>query len=153
MGYAPLDLSGRVAFVFDGTSGIGRANVHGLAEAGDDVIPTSMRGEQVESVAAGIEGRGRRTLRVTSDVAVRESVMAVLDAALTAFGKVDILVNSAGRNLRVPTLDLTEEDWGEIRTTNLTGGVCWGLRKGPSPSSHSARVNRHFERPWIKRPR
>ena len=121
MSYAPFELGGRVAVVFGGTSGIGRAIAHGLAEAGADVVATSRRVERVESVAAELEGRGRRTLRMTSDVSVRDSVRDVLGAAVAAFGKVDILVNSAGRTLRAPTVDFKEEDWQEVIETNLTG--------------------------------
>jgi NAD(P)-dependent dehydrogenase (short-subunit alcohol dehydrogenase family) len=121
MGYAPFELVGRVAVVFGGTSGIGRAIAHGLAEAGADVVATSRSGERVETVAAELEGRGRRTLRLTSDVSQRDSVRAVLDASLGEFGKVDILVNSAGRTKRAPTLDFSEEDWNDIMETNLTG--------------------------------
>jgi NAD(P)-dependent dehydrogenase (short-subunit alcohol dehydrogenase family) len=121
MGYASLELGGKVAVVFGGTSGVGRAIAHGLAEAGADVVPTSRRSEQVEATAAEIEGRGRRTLRITSDVSQADSMRRVLEAALKAFDKVDILVNSAGRTIRAPTLDFTEEDWNEVIETNLTG--------------------------------
>jgi len=121
MGYAPLDLTGKAAVVIGGTSGIGRAIAHGLAEAGADVAPTSRRMEQVEAVAAEIEERGGRSLRITSDVADRASLQRVLDASIEAFGKVDILVNSAGRTKRAPTLDFAEEDWNAIFDTNLTG--------------------------------
>ncbi|HYO63580.1 MAG TPA: glucose 1-dehydrogenase [Pyrinomonadaceae bacterium] len=121
MSYKPLDLSGRVAVVIGGTSGIGRAIAHGLAEAGADVVPTSRRAEQVEAAAAEIEERGRRTLRLTSDVSDRASMQRVLDETVGALGKVDILVNSAGRTKRAPTLDFTEEDWNDIIETNLTG--------------------------------
>ncbi len=121
MSYAPLELTGRVAVVIGGTSGIGRAIAHGLAEAGADVVPTSRRMEQVEAAAVEIEERGRRSLRVTSDVSDRDSLQRVLDLCLETFGKVDILVNSAGRTKRAPTLDFTEEDWDAILDTNLTG--------------------------------
>ena len=97
--------------VFGGTSGIGRAIAHGLAEAGADVVATSRSPERVEATASELEGRGRRTLRVVSDVQDRESVRGVLEAAVGAFEKVDILVNSAGRTLRTPTADVSEEDW------------------------------------------
>lgn len=121
MSYAPLELTGRVAVVIGGTSGIGRAIAHGLAEAGADVVPTSRRMEQVEAAAVEIEERGRRSLRVTSDVSDRDSLQRALDLCLENFGKVDILVNSAGRTKRAPTLDFTEEDWDAILDTNLTG--------------------------------
>lgn len=121
MGYSPLELNGKVAVVIGGTSGIGRAIAHGLAEAGADVVPTSQRMEQVEAAAGEIEARGRRTLRVASDVSDRDSLQCVLDSSVEAFGHVDILVNSAGRTRRAATLDFPEEDWNEIIETNLTG--------------------------------
>jgi NAD(P)-dependent dehydrogenase (short-subunit alcohol dehydrogenase family) len=121
MSYSLLELNGKTAVVIGGTSGIGRAIAHGLAEAGADVVPTSRRMEQVEAAASEIEERGRRSLRVTSDVSDRASLQTVLDETVAAFGKVDILVNSAGRTKRAPTLDFSEEDWNEIMETNLTG--------------------------------
>src|SRR5437762_9899651 len=121
MSYAPLELNGRVAVVIGGTSGIGRAIAHGLAEAGADVIPTSRRMDLVEAAAREIENRGRRTLRSVSDVSDRVSLQRLLDETVGAFGKVDILVNSAGRTKRAPTVDFDEHDWQEILDTNLTG--------------------------------
>jgi NAD(P)-dependent dehydrogenase (short-subunit alcohol dehydrogenase family) len=121
MTYSPLELNGKVAVVVGGTSGIGRAIAHGFAQAGADVVPTSRRAEQVEAVAREIEEFGRRSLRVTSDVSDRESLARVLSETVAAFGKVDILVNSAGRTRRAPTVDFPEEDWDAIIDTNLTG--------------------------------
>jgi len=121
MNYPPLDLDGKVAVVIGGTSGIGRAIAHGLAQAGADVIPTSRRAEQVETAAREIEALGRRTLRLTSDVSDRSSLQSVLTETVRAFEKVDILVNSAGRTKRAPTIDFLDEDWNAIMDTNLTG--------------------------------
>ena len=121
MSYSSLELNGKVGVVIGGTSGIGRAIARGMAEAGADVVPTSRRIEQVESTAKEIEERGRRSLRITSDVSDRSSLQRVLDESVKAFGKVDILVNSAGRTKRAPTLDFSEEDWNDILETNLTG--------------------------------
>ena len=121
MSYQPLSLEGKTAVVIGGTSGIGRALAHGLAEAGAIVAPTSRRIEQVEATAAEIEARGRRTLRVASDVGDKASLQNVLDECLAAFGQVDILVNCAGRTKRAPTLDFPEADWDDIISTNLTG--------------------------------
>jgi NAD(P)-dependent dehydrogenase (short-subunit alcohol dehydrogenase family) len=123
MPYAPLDLSGRVAVVVGGTSGIGRAIALGLAEAGADVVPTSRRLEQVESTAAEIEGRGRRSLRVTSDVTDRATLERLLAEAVGALGQVDIMVNAAGVTKRMPSLDMSEADWSAILDTNLTGAL------------------------------
>src|SRR4029079_14537883 len=121
MAYSGLDLTGRVAVVIGGTSGIGRAIAHGLAEAGADVVPTSRRAEQVEATAKEIEARGRKTARITSDVADKPSLESLRDQAIAALGKVDILVNCAGRIKRAPTIDFPEADWTDILDTNVTG--------------------------------
>ena len=121
MTYSKLELNGKVAVVVGGTSGIGRAIALGFAEAGADVVPTSRRAEQVETTAKEIEERGRRSLRVTSDVSNRDSLEHVLSEVVGAFGKVDILVNSAGTTKRAPTLTFLEDDWNNIIDTNLTG--------------------------------
>ena len=121
MGFKAFELDGRTAVVIGGTSGIGRAVAHGLAEAGANVVPTARRSAQVETTAAEIENRGRKTLRVTSDVADRKSLENLLTECVAEFGKIDILVNCAGRTKRAPTLDFAEQDWNDIIETNLTG--------------------------------
>ena len=121
MAYEALDLSGRTAVVIGGTTGIGHALALGLAEAGADVVPTSRRSDLVEHAAWEIEALGRRSLRCTSDVQDRRSLELLLAKAIETFGKVDILVNCAGRTKRAPTLDFLEEDWDAIFETNLTG--------------------------------
>ncbi len=123
MAYAALDLSGKSAVVIGGTTGIGHALSLGLAEAGADVVPTSRRGDLVDQTADEIRALGRRSLNCTSDVADRASLEHVLAEAIKAFGKVDILVNCAGRTKRAPTLDFREEDWNAILDTNLTGAL------------------------------
>lgn len=116
-----LSLNGKVAVITGGTSGIGRAMSLGLAGAGADVIATARRKEQVEETASAIEALGHKTLRVASDVTDRASLEKLCDAVLAAFGKVDILINCAGRIKRTPTIDVTEEEWEGIIDTNLTG--------------------------------
>ena len=121
MGYSKLDLINRTAVVIGGTSGIGRAIAHGLAEAGADVVCTSRRAEQVEVTASEIEAAGRKTLRCVSDVSDRASLEKLLTECVNGLGKVDILVNSAGRTKREPTIEVKEEEWNAILETNLTG--------------------------------
>jgi NAD(P)-dependent dehydrogenase (short-subunit alcohol dehydrogenase family) len=121
MGYKRLELDGKVAVVIGGTSGIGRTLARGLAEAGADVVPSARRLELVNAVAGEIESLGRRSLRVSCDVADRESLATLLQASLQAFGKIDVLVNAAGYNQRAPTLDFSESDWNRLIDTNLTG--------------------------------
>jgi NAD(P)-dependent dehydrogenase (short-subunit alcohol dehydrogenase family) len=121
MGYKRLELDGKVAVVIGGSSGIGRTLARGLAEAGADVAPSARRMELVNVVADEIERVGRRSLRVSCDVADRGSLQKLLQASVQSFGKVDILINAAGFNQRAPTLDFSEADWNKLIDTNLTG--------------------------------
>jgi NAD(P)-dependent dehydrogenase (short-subunit alcohol dehydrogenase family) len=116
-----LDLSGKVAVVIGGNSGLGRAIALGLADAGADTIASARRLDQIQAVAAEIEQRGRRTLRVACDVGDRSSLEKLRDAAVREFGHVDILVNSAGITKRTPTLKVSEDEWNNIMNVNLTG--------------------------------
>ena len=121
--YKQLDLAGKVAVVVGGSSGIGKVLALGLANGGADVVSSARRKDLVDELAGEIEALGRRSLRVTCDVADRSSLERLLQACLDAFGKVDILVNAAGVTKRAPTLDYKEEDWNRILETNLTGAL------------------------------
>lgn len=107
--------------VIGGTSGIGRAVSLGLAAAGADVVAAARRAEEVEATADAIAAHGRKTLRLCADVTVRDSLVTLRDATMAAFGKVDVLVNCAGRTKRAPTATFPEADWNAILETNLTG--------------------------------
>jgi NAD(P)-dependent dehydrogenase (short-subunit alcohol dehydrogenase family) len=121
--YKQLDLAGKVAVVVGGSSGIGKVLALGLAKGGADVVSSARRKDLVDELAGEIEALGKRSLRVTCDVADRTSLERLLQACLDAFGKVDILVNAAGVTKRAPTLDYKEEDWNRILETNLTGAL------------------------------
>jgi NAD(P)-dependent dehydrogenase (short-subunit alcohol dehydrogenase family) len=121
--YKQLDLTGKVAVVVGGSSGIGRTLALGLAQGGADVVSSARRKDLVDELADQIEALGRRSLRVTCDVSRPESLQKLLKACVEAFGKVDILVNAAGITKRAPTLDYKEEDWNRILETNLTGSL------------------------------
>ena len=116
-----FDLTGRVAVVVGGTSGIGRAIALGLADAGADVVATGRRAELVEKAAAEVRSRGRRSLSCAVDVADARSIAALRDAVIAGLGRVDIVVAAAGITRRVPTLQMDEADWDRILETNLTG--------------------------------
>ena len=116
-----FDLTGKTAVVVGGTSGIGLAMAIGLAEAGADVVATSRRAEQVEEAAKALEAVGKRALRLTSDVADRASLEKLCAATIEEFGKVDILINCAGKIKRAPTIDFPEDEWQSIMDTNVTG--------------------------------
>jgi NAD(P)-dependent dehydrogenase (short-subunit alcohol dehydrogenase family) len=116
-----FDLSGRVAVVVGGTSGIGRTLALGLADAGADVVAGGRRPDMVDRVAADIEMRGRKTVREIIDVQNRLSVDKFRDTILRELGRVDILVNAAGQIQRKPTADVSEADWQRILDINVTG--------------------------------
>jgi NAD(P)-dependent dehydrogenase (short-subunit alcohol dehydrogenase family) len=122
--------------VIGGTSGIGRAIALGFAAAGANVIATGRRAELVDGVAGEIEALGRRTIRHPCDVGRIQDLEALLSACAGGVGHIDILVNSAGRIKRAPTLEMSEADWNEILDTNLTGTL---------------RACRVFGRPMIER--
>ena len=122
MSYEKLSLKGKIAVVIGGTSGLGRSCAHGFAEAdARAVIASSRRGEEVERAAAELEARGTETLRQTVDVTDRPSLIALRDAVVKKFGRIDILLNAAGRTKKVPTLELLEGDWDAILDCNLKG--------------------------------
>ncbi len=116
-----LSLAGKCAVVIGGTSGIGRAIALGLAGAGADVVASSRSEQGVRSTAEAIETEGRRTLRVMSDVLDRCSLERLHAAVMEEFGRVDILVNSAGITKRVSTLECPEALWEGIMAVNLKG--------------------------------
>jgi NAD(P)-dependent dehydrogenase (short-subunit alcohol dehydrogenase family) len=116
-----MDLNGRVAVVIGGTSGLGRAIALGLAEAGAAVVATGRRQELVDEMAAAIAQLGRESLNYSVNVSDRASIDTLRDAVLARFGRVDVLVNAAGRTKRTPTKDLPEQEWEDILDTNLTG--------------------------------
>jgi NAD(P)-dependent dehydrogenase (short-subunit alcohol dehydrogenase family) len=121
MPYDKLDLDGRIAVVIGGTSGIGKTLSLGLAEAGAYVIPSSRRQTEVDAAAAEIEARGRKTLRVTSDVLQRGSLERLCEETLRTFGRVDILINCAGRTQKKAVADVTDAEFQAVLETNLTG--------------------------------
>jgi NAD(P)-dependent dehydrogenase (short-subunit alcohol dehydrogenase family) len=121
MAYEQLSLSGRVAVVIGGTSGIGHTLALGLAQAGAQVVASSRRQAEVDHTAQELVKLGVRPVAVACDVLDRRSLVALRDAVVAAHGKIDVLINCAGRTKKVPTLEMTDEDWSAIVETNLTG--------------------------------
>jgi NAD(P)-dependent dehydrogenase (short-subunit alcohol dehydrogenase family) len=137
------DLTGRIAVVMGGTSGLGRAIAIGLAEAGADVIVSGRREAQIDQVASEIESLGRKTLRHPFDIGSRASIDKFRDSVVKEFGRVDILVNAAGKTKRTPTKDLSEAEWADIMDTNLTGMLrcCQSFYDPLLVSGHSRIIN------------
>ena len=118
-----LDLSGRVAVVVGGTSGIGRAMALGLAQHGADVVPTGRREDLVEETCQAIEAAGRKTLRQPVDVTDRKSLEALRDEVMARLGSADVLVNAAGFTFKQPTATMPEDLWTCLIDTNLSGAM------------------------------
>jgi NAD(P)-dependent dehydrogenase (short-subunit alcohol dehydrogenase family) len=116
-----FDLTGKTAVVVGGTSGIGRVLALGLADHGADVVVSARRDTLVDEVAGEVERRGRRTLRMTSDVGDEASLAALRDAVVGQFGRVDIALCAAGMTRRAPTLEMETEEWQRIVDVNLMG--------------------------------
>jgi len=116
-----FDLTGKTAVVVGGTSGIGRVLAVGLAEAGADVVATARRQSLVDEVAADIERRGRRTLRIACDVRDETSLASLRDAVTKAFPRVDIVLCAAGTTRKAPTLEMDTAEWQRIVDVNLMG--------------------------------
>lgn len=138
-----FDLTGRVAVVMGGTSGIGRALALGLAAVGADVVSTGRRENLVNEVAGEIESQGRKTVRKPVDASKRESINSFRQAVLDQLGRVDILVNAAGQNFRQPTADVTEDRWNALMDVNLTGTLrtCQSFYNALESSGHGRVIN------------
>lgn len=109
----------QVAVVVGGTGGIGGAIALGLAEAGADVVATSRNGEKVHEITAQITSIGRTSLALPTDATNEDEMRLFSEQVLAFYGKVDILVNAAGINIRKPIVDMAYEDWRRVMQTNL----------------------------------
>ncbi|HIE12334.1 MAG TPA: 3-oxoacyl-[acyl-carrier-protein] reductase [Desulfotomaculum sp.] len=115
-------LSGRVAVVTGASRGIGRAVALALARAGADVLINYIsRAGEAEAVVAEIESLGRRTKAFQADVSKTKEASALVDFALSHFGKLDILVNNAGVTRDSLLLRMKEDDWDTVIQVNLKG--------------------------------
>lgn len=114
-----IDLSGQVAVVTGGAMGIGRACAERLAEAGASVVIVDVNGERAESAAAKIETDGRTAKAIQADLRNAMEGRRVVEEAIEAYGRVDVLVNNAGIYPPVPTFEITEEQWDEVNNLNL----------------------------------
>jgi NAD(P)-dependent dehydrogenase (short-subunit alcohol dehydrogenase family) len=117
----PFDLTGKVAIVTGASRGLGQYFGRALARAGADLVITSRDAASLKSFQTEIESLGRRVLSLALDVREHDSIRRAVDAAAAHFGKIDVLVNNAGCNVRKPALDVTWDDWNLVLDTNLRG--------------------------------
>lgn len=116
-----FDLTGKTALVTGASRGLGKHFAITLARAGADVAITSRTLDSLEGTAAEIKALGRQVLPVALDVRDQASINSAVGAVHSHFGKIDILINNAGCNIRKPALDVSWEDWNTILDTNLRG--------------------------------
>jgi NAD(P)-dependent dehydrogenase (short-subunit alcohol dehydrogenase family) len=116
-----FDLTGRVALVTGASRGLGRTFSRAIAEAGADVVITSRSPASLGPVQAEIESLGRKAVALELDVRSEKSIRSMTAAAIEAFGRIDVLVNNAGCNVRKRAADVTWDDWNAVLDTNLRG--------------------------------
>jgi 2-dehydro-3-deoxy-D-gluconate 5-dehydrogenase len=120
--YSSFGLTDKIAIVTGASQGIGRAIAVGLAQAGAHVVLAKHpegRQDEIKEVQAEIEGLGRKTIIVPTDVAQVAHVRAMVDKAKETFGRVDILVNNAGWTGTNPALDVTEEEYDKTMAASV----------------------------------
>ena len=121
-GIKQFDLHDRVAIVTGGSKGLGKAMAAGLASAGANLVLISRNQAEVEAAATEISrDYGVQAIGLQADVASEDQVQGVVDTCLEKFGKVDILINNAGINIRGPIDELSLEDFKEVMDINVNG--------------------------------
>ncbi|MGH9576099.1 MAG: glucose 1-dehydrogenase [Terriglobales bacterium] len=115
-----MSLEGRVSVVTGGATGLGLQMATGLAEAGSNIVVCSRKLENCEQAAHGIEKLGVKALALAADITKPDQVEAVKDATLKKFGRVDVLVNNAGRAWVAPPEELPLERWQQVMDLNIT---------------------------------
>jgi gluconate 5-dehydrogenase len=116
-----FDLTGKVALVTGASRGLGQYFGRALALAGADLIITARRKEDTDAFAREIEALGRSVVGLALDVREEASIRKMADDAQAAFGRIDVLVNNAGCNVRRPALEVSWDDWNKVLDTNLRG--------------------------------
>ncbi len=116
-----FDLSGKTAIVTGASRGLGSHFARALAAAGADLVITSRRLEALAETRQTVEDLGRRALPLELEVRDLASIERMVEAAQERYGKIDILINNAGVNIRKPAVEVTWDDWNSVLDTNLRG--------------------------------
>jgi NAD(P)-dependent dehydrogenase (short-subunit alcohol dehydrogenase family) len=116
-----LDLTGRVALITGGSTGLGRQMAEGLAEMGAHLVLCARKKERCESAAEELKAHGVATLALACDVTNPESIREAVEAAIARFGRIDILINNAGTSWGAPAEEMPLKQWNKVLETNLTG--------------------------------
>ena len=115
-----FDLRGKVAIVTGGNGGIGLGMAQGLADAGADIAVVGRNETKSSSAVAELRARGVRAISVAADVTDKAAVAAMVERTVSELGRIDVLVNNAGINIRKPPHALALDEWDSVIRTNLT---------------------------------
>jgi NAD(P)-dependent dehydrogenase (short-subunit alcohol dehydrogenase family) len=116
-----FDLTGRVAIVTGGSIGLGRQMAEGLAEMGADVVLCARKQERCHQAAEELQQLGVKAIALGCDVKNPDSIQEMVEATLSQFGRIDVLINNAGISWGAPVEEMRLEDWNKVIETNLTG--------------------------------
>jgi NAD(P)-dependent dehydrogenase (short-subunit alcohol dehydrogenase family) len=140
-GIKQFDLSGRVAIITGGSKGLGEAMAAGLASAGADVLLTSRHADEAAAAAESIAADfGHQAIGIASDVTSEQAVDEMTQRALDEFGRIDILINNAGINIRGPIDELTYDEFRKVQQINVDG--MWLCIKSVVPHMKARRKGR-----------
>lgn len=126
-----FSLEGRTAVVTGGSSGIGRGIATALARSGASTVIVARGEERIAETVRELQDSGCTVAGVVGDLSTRDDIRAAADAAAQPFGEPDILVNSAGINIRPSFADITEADWDATMTVNALAPFLLGQRYAP----------------------
>lgn len=116
-----FDLSGRVAIITGGGTGLGRQMAEGLAEMGANLVLCARKKERCEQTASELQKLGVKTLALACDVKIPDQIQDVVQQSVSQFGRIDILINNAGTAWGAPIEEMRLEHWNKVMETNLTG--------------------------------
>ncbi len=116
-----FDLTGRVAIVTGGSIGLGRQMAEGLAEMGADLVLCARKQERCHQAAEELQQLGVKAIALGCDVKNPDSIQEMVEATLSQFGRIDVLINNAGISWGAPVEEMRLEDWNKVIETNLTG--------------------------------
>ena len=117
-----FSLKGKNALVIGGSKGLGEGIARGLVEAGAVAVVSSRNQTDCDKAAAGItEVTGGQCYGISADISTKEGVDALVNKVIEKLGHIDILVNSAGVNIRKPAVEYTVEDWDTVQNVQLKG--------------------------------
>ena len=140
-GLKQFDLTGRAAIVTGGSKGLGESMAAGLASAGADVLLVSRNEEEAATAASKIQSEhGRKGIGIRADVTSETDVAAMVDRAMSEFGRIDILINNAGINIRGPIDELSYDDFRKVQQINVDG--LWLCAKVVIPHMKAAKSGR-----------